>query len=593
MSDVLLENLPPKTDYISYLTIIESRISIDTLPTLNKILQDPNLTQNIGWDLIHLLLPIPGSITCLTTIARLGNPREVILKVTEALQLLRPGLRDNETCLEKDIEPTSTQKFCILISLLSILHPRIKTKYPSRFLSATFNSILSTFQPSNLATLAVISFLHTISGRKRPLLPDRNSSFNWRAGHEITPEACALDPEAQDEEPEEEAIKTKLLQSFITRVLESYILENPLEWSARIQESFRPEKVVEGRSIGKSFREDSALQTRDTIAGQLVALARDLGLVDYSNLLEIISETESVSSTENNPDSVFPGNVAFSKTGSLFLITSYVFSSIVFQSKLDLPDLKIFPDHAKLITRFIGINGPAEIGGEESGVIDAILALGLWLENENKFIAGSLQDQEFLEYLQLLSLLSANTPSSSLRYAAHVLCSHILHAHPVDRVRLSFISDTLEHCPFDTLRASAVSWLKDEIMTAMDRKSNTVFTSSAALVATQPFLFPSLSDLYETNDENLMHGIAQSFPFHMAILNFLLFISGERYSHITPPGMLKVVEDIYLQPLKSAQERLLSLVSQNPDDNSESMIMDLHLLGERIKFYFAQIKTDN
>jgi hypothetical protein len=199
------DSLPPATDYLTYLTILESHLSPEILPTLNEILQDAELTQNIGWDLIHLLLPMPGADQCLSTIARLGNPREVVLKITEALQLLELEEEDEEEFgVEKpaDAEPTTIDRFCTLISLLSTIHPRIKTKYPSRFLSTSLVSILSTFRPSNKATLAVISFVHTVSGTKRPPLPGRKSSSKIPTTTTVThSDPSAPDPEAQEEDP--------------------------------------------------------------------------------------------------------------------------------------------------------------------------------------------------------------------------------------------------------------------------------------------------------------------------------------------------------------------------------------------------------
>lgn len=269
----ITESLPPASDYLTYLTILESHLSPEILPTLNNILQDAELTQNIGWDLVHLLLPMPGGDQCLTTIARLGNPREVILKATEALQIL--DLDSAEEGTNDDTakgEPNDVNKFCILINLLSILHPRIKTKYPSRFLSTSLMAILSAFRPTNQATVAVISFVHTISGKKRPPLPGRKSSLKipTAPANDTQSDPSAPDPEAQEEDPHEAAIQQKLLQSFITHVLEDYVNSNSLEWAARLQESFEPKKVVSGRSLGEAFKEDASLVTRDTIAGQLV-----------------------------------------------------------------------------------------------------------------------------------------------------------------------------------------------------------------------------------------------------------------------------------------------------------------------------------
>ncbi len=275
---------------------------------------------------------------------------------------------------------------------------------------------------------------------------------------------------------------------------------------------------------------------------------------EYPILLETIHKPNSTSADEDSEDNYpsSPADIPLSRAGCLFLVAFSVFSSILFDSPLPLPDFTLFPQHAKLLTQFVGLNGAANIGSEETGVIDSILAIGLWLENANKFVAGPLEDEDFLEYLQALSLLSANTPSPTLRYAAHVLTSAILHAHPVDRLRLTFITDTLENCPYETLKASAVSWLKEEIMTAQERESDNVFATTIALAAAQPYLFPDTSALLQANSEELIQELTQSWPFHMAVANFLYFISGEGFRLVVPEDMFAIVEEIYLGPLERA-----------------------------------------
>jgi hypothetical protein len=292
----ITDSLPPLSDYLTYLTILESHLSPEILPTLNDILQNAELTQNIGWDLIHLLLPISGAEQCLTTIARLGNPREVMLKVTEALQVLvLDSAEDVERTSDGKVkeEPTDLDRFCILVNLLSILHPRIKTKYPSRFLSTTLMAILSAFRPTNQATLAVISFIHTISGKKRPPLPGRKSSLKIPTAlpNTASSDPSAPDPEAQEEDPQEAAIQQKLLQSFATHILEDYANQNSLEWAGRLQESFEPGKVVSGRSLSAAFKEDPVLVTRDTIVGQLVVSLSTLYDFLHSDYFRPSSET--------------------------------------------------------------------------------------------------------------------------------------------------------------------------------------------------------------------------------------------------------------------------------------------------------------
>jgi outer membrane biosynthesis protein TonB len=305
------DSRPPVTDDLTYLTIVQSHLSPEVLPALNDVLQDVELTQRIGWDLVHMLLPLPGSAPCLKTVARLGNPREVILQVTEALRLLvldKPEEEeDNEAKEEKTAEtedakktettekiqeaeptrdalvasptpaetpePTEVDKFCLLVSMLATLHPRIKTKYPSRFLSASLMAILSSYRPSSQATHAITAFAQTLSGNKRPPLPTRKSSLsiqNLTIASDEKDEK-APDPEAAAEDPKEEAIQKKLVQSFVTHIIELYVKDNSLDWSARLQEHFAPDKIVPGKkNFGEAFREDLELQEREVLLGKLV-----------------------------------------------------------------------------------------------------------------------------------------------------------------------------------------------------------------------------------------------------------------------------------------------------------------------------------
>src|SRR5450755_1720909 len=103
--DPLLKALPPATDYLTYLTILEYQLTPGRLPLLHDILQDDKLTANIGWDLVHLLLPLlPASEQCLQDVAKLGNPREVVLKVTESLEEISKNEGRGEEQLEDILE---------------------------------------------------------------------------------------------------------------------------------------------------------------------------------------------------------------------------------------------------------------------------------------------------------------------------------------------------------------------------------------------------------------------------------------------------------------------------------------------------------
>ena len=326
----LVKALPPETDYISYLTILEYNLTSDQLPTLHGILQDQTLTANIGWDLVHLLLPLlPASQQCLQDVSRLGNPREVVLKVTELLEAIaseededygevdedddevgneaaadaeHKHIKKLEDIRREDLEiqdaagahvhpamrkpaklpapPSKTTRFVALLEMLSILHPRIKTKYPSRFLSTSLQALLPTYmqvarEPE--ATEAVLSLIKDLSGTKRPKLPPRKSST--AIATQATP-VSAPDPEGSDEAlgTDEVGLQSKLLQSFVTYVTEGYMTSlvadedvPGLAWSSRLQEKMHPEKIIPGRRTYISlFAEEDTLHIRDTIVGRVL-----------------------------------------------------------------------------------------------------------------------------------------------------------------------------------------------------------------------------------------------------------------------------------------------------------------------------------
>ena len=336
----LLKALPPETDYLSYLTILEYNLTAEQLPTLHHILQDTTLTANIGWDLVHLLLPLlPASQQCLQDVARLGNPREVVLKVTELLEglgeeeelgdlddaedveeaekLKEPEMRDEVahelqlqdgqnvasvsiTPTEPSKPPSKSVKFTALLDMLSILHPRIKTKYPSRFLSTSLQAVLPAYSRvarSTKATEAVLGFIKALSGTKRPKLPPRKSS-TMIPTHAIP--VSAPDPEGQDEVlgVNESALQSRLLQSFLTYIAEAYMNSTALDedvpglaWSSRYQEELYPEKIIPGRrTYGSLFEEEEHLHERDAITGHILVSYSKLpetNANDCSHLLEI------------------------------------------------------------------------------------------------------------------------------------------------------------------------------------------------------------------------------------------------------------------------------------------------------------------
>lgn len=263
----LKESRPPASDKFTYLTIIDKSLSPEILPTLHEILEDVELANDIGWDLVEMLISVPGSEACLETIARLGNPREVILKVLQVMET---------TTGEGENGSVGNKYFVTLCGMLGILHKRLQVKAPSRFLHTTLDTVYRSYDPTSPeSTAAIISLMQSLSAQKRPPLPSRQSStVLGTLLHTSDETKSAPDPEAdKTDEPnaDEPAIMTHLLRCFITCVIEAFVNSNNLEWAARLLEYTYPERIVPGRkTMMQAFNEVDDLRAKDALVGQLV-----------------------------------------------------------------------------------------------------------------------------------------------------------------------------------------------------------------------------------------------------------------------------------------------------------------------------------
>ena len=222
-------------------------------------------------------------------------------------------------------------------------------------------------------------------------------------------------------------------------------------------------------------------------------------------------------------------------------------ASTLFNSLASLPPLSLVPDFASILASSLGDSATGSTGAESEPLIDAVLFLGFLVINPQAGTSpaadgGDRDDDDHVltNILQRLSLLSANMPSPVLRYHAHLLTSTILHLNPSENSRLAFIRDTLEHCPFENLKASAIGWLKDEILAAEKAEQSkgepgvdeSIFTTSAALSTLAPFIFPDPDKLMEGQSVTDSYATFQAYqPFFLAVLNLLyLLLSSDTLS---------------------------------------------------------------
>lgn len=308
------------------------------------------------------------------------------------------------------------------------------------------------------------------------------------------------------------------------------------------------------------------------------------------------SESEAISEEDTIPSSA--SDIPLSRIGALYLFIARKASAKLFSSLAVTPEIAIFPDHALIVRNYLGRASITSIGTEGETTIDAVLCLGFMAHNEQR-LGQPQKDEDFNEYLQRLSLLSANTPSPTLRYHAHILTSSVLHSHPSDLVRLNFIRDTLEHCPYENLNASAVGWLKDEVLAANnhqveDSKKSSIFATPVAVDTTAPYIFPDLArTLKPPLTPESRSALKLNFSFYLASLNFyyLLLSSPKICDALDVIGLHKKhdVSRRFLAPLRMVAEQDLATPESeslpNGDKNTDNVedLSDIWILGDALQ----------
>ncbi|GJN80554.1 hypothetical protein PLIIFM63780_004081 [Purpureocillium lilacinum] len=581
----LKESRPPATDRFTYLTIIDKSLSPEVLPALQEILEDVELTSDIGWDLVEMLIDVPGSEPCLESIARLGNPREVILKVLQVMDITT-GKGENGA--------EGNKAFVTLCGMLGILHKRLQVKAPSRFLHTTLDTVHRSYDPTSAeATAAVIALVRSMSGQKRPPLPTRQSSTTLdNPFQESDPAKSAPDPEADKTDQlnaNEPEVMELLLQSFITNIIEAYVNTNSLEWASRLFEYTYPERIVPGKkTMTQAFNEVEELQARDALVGQLVAVAGDIGLSNVplsklkASLEDICTDPLALDFDPARPDEILMS------TGGLICLVAYkIFAADVFDANQPLPEMHMFPDHHQMLKLFLGESeDPQAQVASNPGTVESLLVMAIWLDGSRRIAAAEGAEANFMAYHHLLTLISVFHPNVRVRNAATVVSGAVLHADPDEEDRLAILEDLLENCMFSSLQACAVTWLKEEITAAKKAGSKNRFSSAECLDSLQYTLFPSLTHLKEADTDTLLEFWTQSAPLLLQVANFALFLyGGSEYKDLAPAGMAAAIEHRYVEPLLHVAKTLTAEVDKKgveAQDAEPETLLQLGILADTL-----------
>ncbi|CAG8112031.1 unnamed protein product [Penicillium olsonii] len=558
--DPLEEALPPATDYLTYLTLLEYQLTPARLPLLHKLLQDEKLTTNIGWDLVKLLLPmLPASTECLQDVARLGNPREVILRVSESLMQLQPEDEDEEDEAEASDEglPSHILKFNCLLGMLSVLHKRIQTKVPSRFMATSLQAALEAYtsMPTNETTLAFLEFLREVSPSKRPAPPPRVASESsvLRVAAESAP-----DPEAEVSSPSPSAdnetlLVRKFIQFSLLELLKSYLLsfsgptDPGMSWAIRMQEHLHPDLRLPGsQSQTEAYASTKKLKERDMIMGKLVALSRDVGL-DSNQLLAIISSsaTDQVAQLDFDEPPTDPNQIPLERHGSLLLLAARTAGATLFASGQPLPQLSVFPDLSLIFNHFVGgsTNLDEIAFGQPHALLDSLLAVTVYALQQP--IRSPSNEADFKQFVVTLTACTARQSHGIVRQ----IPATVFQSYPSPETRFKLIYNILEEDRLASARDSAITWLKQELLAG----SSTLFQDPHYLWALFPTLFSPVSAASSSDLVTAWTRLTQTQgpPLHSALnLYYLLLSSTSLRSTLQLEKTVRFFRSQVLDPLR-------------------------------------------
>ncbi|KAM5446439.1 YAP1-binding protein 1 [Microsporum audouinii] len=628
--DPLIEALPPATDYLTYLTLVEYQLTPSRLPILHQVLQDETLTTNIGWDLVNILLPLlPDSRECLDDVARLGNPREVILRVSEALMKLH-AVEDEDKEDEGDEvnDKTSMQRrlplhilqFNCLLSMLSTLHSRIKTKYASRFVATSLHAVLEAYTefPSPETTAAMLELLRDMSGKKRPRLPPR--SISEQALTRSTGDK-APDPEADEhvegdlsDVSKEKRLTQKLLQFGLIETLKTYLLQcvdepapSGMQWAVRLQEKLNPPRAENMRlTCIEQFQNTEYLRERDTTLGKIVALSRDFG-VGTQDLQNIILKGENDHPPpldfDNIPSS--PDEIPLERHGCILLLAARHVTATIFGSGACEQDLPLYPDLVNILLNFLGdYASPYTAAAEEpAALIDSILSLAATAKTNAPQEAADEEGFKTLVY----GLTACSRGPAQFRTFTRLgsIPARVFHAYPDIQVRYNLILEILSEEESEYARVSALQWLKEELISYSTNPEDTDGGNPFSEPESFTFLFqyiykfsnPAQPSTTPHHPEGISSGVWMEFiqdlaPIYLAKLNFYFFLrkSHKLAEQLHISTLQPIFDARFLDPLKSFMSRLSenSVLSHVEAEMGESAVQ----MGKSAMEVVLQIISD-
>ncbi|KAK7207858.1 YAP-binding/ALF4/Glomulin [Myxozyma melibiosi] len=528
-------------DYITYSTLLDIYLEdperysesdrVKILQALEDILRkNETLLSYVAWDLPVLLLPYLASddpfdqvaaakhptprkstLRLFNLIAEKGNAKELFLKAIEALSTLTVDFSPDATPEKNlDSEKLFVLKFYALFEVIISVTRRITTQYPSRFLTASSTALLSFFS----------SHVDELSDQSLPVLLRRLYLFS----RDYVPP-----PSKSPVDSEEEALQRRMLQSYVTHMVEIMLRNRSVDWSRRYFAAIKPGlEVIPVKERERPVTFEGAVSASITEMLERfmqLTLSYDIEPVEFqATILQEPPELEPENEDEIDPS--FPAaptsneSIPYSAEGCLLLLAEHLISE---------PSMKInftFPEIIQITKRFV----LREEGGTPgAAVCDAIGFFGWrFLRQVTREQIEAVSTEDFNGYLQVLTSLSATSPHPPVRYLFHTLVVHLLSRAEPERA-YGYIIDTLQFCPFENVRGAFVLVLKEFLYVPSNTEKPTsddkVVYDEAKREQVEELIQTCVSDI--ENSPGLL--LDEKFPTLLAwVNNFLPIIGGSK-----------------------------------------------------------------
>ena len=646
VEDPLVAGLPPAMDHITYLTLLEYQLTPQNLPTLNRLLRgdDGALASEIGWDLLKLVLPIlrvnqESAQDCLDIIARRGNPREVIVRVSEELERLGQHeddhgdneAVDNQTAFEGEAPPVHLGQmtlegktkpvtedatsqtddkaeadmieethvpgiandeitFSALVSMLPPLHSRIKTKHPSRFLATSLPAALSAFRRLSMSETTTSAFLKTLTslgGTKRPPLPPRVSTTDLLKSNSMPaplpdPESKTADAPDDTDTILEASINERLLQAVLLEVFEERTvvsMEDHPPLTAQLRLKLEPQSLLSTRRAEiESLASNEAVQIFDKTQAAFTAAAKTLKLDLLSEITNALKSPAEIEEVGEYPTS--PAHIPLSTLGLLLLYSSEQVARLSKTTELTNPPPEIFE-----ALRNIVVQKDSEDYNkikDSMPAIDNVLSL-IYLSRSSEASQSHL-----LNIVDYLLDVCTSCPDVDLRDNAYHITTHLIHGR-LDRASRTTVLRKLVTGENEQLRSIAVNWLKDEVFPTQN---------SQTVISKQPESQRGLKvlSLSEFDDalfsirgvelaENDSRQFGEDIPFYISVINLLVLLA--RYVddvHADGVDLVLAKGEALLNKLEKINADLVARVGQSAEgeDEQELSALDIFALEDAL-----------